>query len=268
MFKIISDAGCDFTEAEAKKYDLSVIPFYIIEENGIQKTAQPNPQDYADAVKPCLENGREILIFTISSKLSGSYNSAALAADMLKEEYPHAAITILDSKSGSIGQGLILREIIKMRSDGYGLQKAVDRAKEIIETTRVYFTVENLDHLRRGGRISSASALVGGVLGLRPILHLLDGRALPLKTIRGKKNAHQFIEKTITDALKSDLSRYNLAVGHVQNIKDAYSIFTSMESSLGIQINTPITEVGAAISTHTGPGTLAFAYCEKYDFSL
>jgi DegV family protein with EDD domain len=262
---MITDAGCDFSQAEATKKGVMMIPFYILQENGMQKTAQPNPQDYINCMTEDLKAGKDILLLTISSKLSGSHNSAVLAVNMVKEDYPQANITIIDSLSGSVGQGLILRELLKMRAAGYHLQKATRRILEIIPTVRVYFTVENLDHLKRGGRISSTSAFVGGILGMRPVLHIEEGRALPLKTIRGKKNTLHFLEKLITDVVQDNIGNYNIAVGHAENITDAHAVYTNLENSLKTTIENPITDVCAAISTHTGAGALALAYCERYD---
>ncbi|MCL2224777.1 MAG: DegV family protein [Defluviitaleaceae bacterium] len=287
MFQVISDSGCDFTKDEAK--DISIVPFYISfdqknhlkegidisledyfqrlvsEKNVFPKTAQPSPQDYIDAFKPHLEAGRDIISVTISSKFSGSYNSATLAADMLKEEYPNRIIKILDSLNGSVGQGLVLREIIKMQNAGYNLQKTVKLAEEIIKTTRLYFTVDNLEYLKRGGRIGPTTALVGGLLGLRPILQVENGQVSQLDNVRGKKNALKLIQEAMVNALQDEPQNVNISIGHILSEQEAVDFKTKTEAALGIKIANPITEVGAAIGSHAGPGALAFAYCKKYN---
>ncbi|MCL2500583.1 MAG: DegV family protein [Defluviitaleaceae bacterium] len=264
MFKIVSDAACDFTAAQAKEHGVDTVPFYITEENGMKKTSQPNPQDYADTLTPYLEGGEDILLLTISSKLSGSHNSAVLAAEMLREEYPQREVIVLDSLSGSIGQGLILKEIIDMRDNGYTLRNTVRLAAEVIKTTRVYFTVESLDHLRRGGRINLATAFVGGVLGLRPVLHIVNGAVLPLATVRGKKNTFNLIGKKSTADMKTERDDYRLSIGHVQNEGDARALYSVLLDEWNISVLSAAVEVGAVISTHTGPGAMAFAYCKHY----
>jgi DegV family protein with EDD domain len=161
MFQIISDAGCDLSPEEIQNSALKVVPFYVSfdQQNymreGIEitkeayferlttekalfpKTSQPTPQDYVDAATPYLSEGKDILIFTISSKLSGSYASTVIAKDMLSEDYPDRKIEIMDSFNVSVGQGLILREIVKMRDAGYTLEKVVETAEKVIKSTHI-----------------------------------------------------------------------------------------------------------------------------------
>lgn len=289
MYQLISDGGCDFSKEESLLHNVEVVPFYISfdgethlkegldisreeyfnrlvnEKNLFPKTAQPSPQDYIDAYTPHLEAGRDILSITISSKLSGSYNSATLAADMLRDDFPQRKIVILDSLNSSIGQGLILKEIIKMRNAGFDLEKTVGLAEKVLKTTRVYFTLDSLEYLRRGGRVGPTTAFVGGILGLRPILHLEDGMVSHLDNVRGKKNAMRMISEALAYTLKDDAQNVSLCIGHIFKEADAVAFKSNTESSLGIKITNPVTEIGAAIGTHTGPGGLAFAYCKKFE---
>jgi len=288
MFQIISDGGCDFSREEAQKNEIAVIPFYITFDDkthlkeGIDiskkdyfkrlvedkklfpKTSQPNPQDYIDVYTPFLEEGKDILSLTISSKLSGSHNSAEIAADMLREKFPHRIIAIIDSLSVSIGQGLILKEIIKMRELGYDLQETVRIAEELLKTTRVYFTLDSLEYLKRGGRIGPTTALVGGVLGLRPILQLEMGEVSQLDSVRGKTRSLKLIQEAIVAALKDEKDWVNLSIGHILKKEDATTFKENVENALGIKIKNPITEVGVTVGTHAGPGALAFAYCKSF----
>ena len=289
MFQIISDGGCDFSKEEVKRHDLDIVPFYITfdqvshlkegiditkedyfkrladEKNLFPKTSQPNPQDYIDVYVPHLKRGRDILSLTISSKLSGSNASARIASDMLKEEYPDRTIRIIDSLNASIGQGLILREIVRMRDAGYSLEKTTRVAEEILKTTRVYFTLESLEYLKRGGRVGPTTALVGGILGLHPILQLEDGQVSQLESVRGKKKSLRLIEEAIVDAVKDDKKNVNLSIGHILREEDATEFKANLETSLDMEIDNPVIEVGVTIGTHAGPGALAFAYCMKYD---
>ena len=289
MFQIISDGGCDFSNAEASKNNVEIVPFYIsfdhenhlkegveiskeeyfkrlsTEKGLFPKTAQPSPQDYIDVFTPHLKAGKDILVITISSKLSGSYNSATLAAGILKEEFPQRKIIPVDSLNVSVGQGLILREIIKMRNTGFTLTKTVDIAEKILKTTRIYFTLDTLEYLKRGGRVGTVTALVGGILGLRPILQLENGEVSQLDNVRGKKKALKLIEEAMTATLKDEAQNINLSVGHIMSETEAQNFISNTEAALGIKISSPLTEVGAAIGTHAGPGALAFAYCKKYE---
>ena len=292
MFQIISDGGCDFTAQEAKRYKVDIVPFYIIFEGeeelreGIDitrqefftrlrenkklfpKTAQPSPQDYMDAYRPHLEAERDILSLTISSKLSGTYNSANLAANMLKEEFPKRTIVVVDSMNCAVGEGLILKEIVRMRDRGFSLGDTVDIARDVIKSTKIYFTLESLEYLRRGGRVGPTTALVGGILGLRPVLHLVNGAVEQLDSVRGKKNVLRLIEDGLVYALKNVINDVKICVGHILTLDDARKIKENLEISLKTKIDSPVTEVGATIGTHAGPGALAIAYCKRYEAFL
>ena len=289
MFQIVSDGACDFSKEEAQQHNVEVVPFYIsfdhenyiregvdisnddyfrrlVSEKGLfPKTSQPSPQDYIDVCVPFLESGKDIVILTISSKLSGSYNSAVLAVDMLREEYPSRAIVAIDSLNGCVAQGLILREMIKMRDAGYALPEVVEMAGKVIKTTRVYFTLESLEYLRRGGRVGPTTALVGNVLGLSPILQLEDGQVSQLDNVPGKKKALKLIEEAMIDVLKDETENISISIGHILSEQEAQTFKVNTEAALGMKITNPITAVGATIGTHVGPGALAFAYCRKYD---
>ena len=289
MFQIISDGSCDFTKEEIQKHNIEVIPFYITfdgsshlkegvdisketyfqrlidEKNLFPKTSQPNPQDYIDIFLPHLKAGRDILSVTISSKLSGSHNSATLAAGMLQAEFPEQKIVILDTLNVSLCHGIILREIIRMRDAGFSLDKTTDIAGKIIRSARVYFTLDTLEYLKRGGRVGPTTALVGGILGLRPILQLVDGEVSQLDNVRGKKRVLKLMEEAIVAALDGETGNISLCVGHIRNHDEAAAFQANVEAALNMKIINPITSVGATIGTHAGPGALAFAYCRKYE---
>jgi len=288
MFQIISDSGCDFSREEAKTKNVEIVPFYITfdqvtflkegididkaeyfqrllsEKDLYPKTSQPNPQDYIDKYKPHLEAGQDILVLTISSKLSGSYQSAKMAAEMLEETFPDRSIEVLDSFSASIGQGLILDEIISMRAAGYTLEKTVFLAEEISKTTHVYVTLDSLEYLKRGGRVGPTTALVGGILGLKPILQLENGEVSQLDSVRGRKKALSLIEEGMVAALKGEMHNINLKVGHILSGEDAAAFQKSTEKALNTTLQDAPVEVGAAIGTHAGPGGIVFAYCKKH----
>jgi len=289
MFQLISDGGCDFTKEEAQQHNVDIIPFYLsfdqethlkegvditkeeyfkrLKENKnlFPKTSQPNPQDYMDAYSPHLEAGKDIISLTISSKLSGTYNSATLAASMLEDDYPDRTIIVIDSLNCAVGQGLILRELIKMRDKSYSISKAAELAEKVIKTTNIYFSLDSLEYLKRGGRVGPTTALVGGVLGLRPVLHLVNGAVEQLDSVPGKKKVLKLMEEGIVAALRDETEDIALCVGHILSKDDAMAFKTNLENELNIKINTPLTEVGATIGTHAGPGALAVAYCKKHD---
>jgi len=289
MFQLISDSGCDFTEEEAKQYNIDIIPFYVsfdqetflkegiditkeeyykllsTDKNLFPTTSQPNPQDYMDIYKPHLDAGKDILSLTISSKLSGTYSSATLAADMMKEDYPDRTIIVIDSLTCAVGEGLVLREIIRMRDNGFSLEKTAELAQKVIETTRVYFSLDTLEYLKKGGRVGPTTALVGGLLGLRPVLHLVEGAVEQLDSVPGRKRVLQQMHEGLVETLQDETENINMCVGHILREEEATEFKKNLETALNTKIDTPLTEIGVTIGTHAGPGALAIAYCKKYD---
>jgi len=288
-FQLISDSGCDFTESEIQKHDIGVVPFYVTfdqkthlkegvditkddyynriktDKSLYPKTAQPSPQDYMDMYRPYLEAGKNIISLTISSKLSGTYNSASLAADMMRDDFPNRTIIVIDSLNASVGQGLILRELIKMRDKGYSITEATNIIEKVIPTAKIYFTLESLEYLRKGGRVGPTTALVGGILGLRPVLHLVEGAVEQADSVRGSKKVLKLIGEGVADALKDDAENVDISVGHILSPDDAQTIKSDIEDSLNIKIANPIAEVGVTIGSHAGPGALVVAYCRKFE---
>jgi len=289
QFQIISDGPCDFTREEAADVQVGLVPPYITfdhetylkegvdistvdyfkrlseDKNLRPKTAQPNPQDYIEAYTPFLQAGQDILVLTISTNLSGSNSSAKMAAEMVKEEYPNRTIAIVDSQSVTIGEGLILREVIRMRDAGLSLEEAVALTEKVRATTRAYFTLDTLDYLKRGGRVGPTTALIGGILGMRPILQVQDGAISQLESVRGKKQALALMEEAIVETLSDVKDEINICVGHILNEEEAGAFKANAEAKLGVAIDTPLTLMSASVGTHAGPGVVGFAYCRKYD---
>jgi len=289
MFKIISDGSCDFSTEEVAKYGLQIVPFYITMDNenflkeGIDitkdeyfnklvadknlypKTAQPSPQDYVDVYEPLLKEGNDLLVLTISSKLSGSNQSANIAKEMMQEDYPERTIEIVDTLNASIGQGLVLREVLRMNEAGLELADMAAKAREVVKTVRTLFTLDSLEYLKKGGRIGPTQAFVGGILGLRPILQVVDGEIVSLENVRGKKRVLNMLSSAVVDVLKDTKNDANISIGEIMSMEDAEKFQAGIESSLDVKINNPITSVGVTIGTHTGPGAMAIAYCRKYE---
>ena len=288
MFSIISDGACDFKTDEIQRTNIEVIPFYITFDGNtylkegvditiseyfekikadktlFPKTSQPNPQDYIDVYRPHLEAGKNILCLTISSKLSGSYNSAIIAADTLKDDFPERQILVVDSLSATTGQALLLREIIAMREAGLALETVAEKAKKIVGTTKIYFTLDTLEYLKKGGRVGPTTAMVGGILGLKPVLQLANGEVSQLDSVRGQKKVIGLIVEGLVATLKNETDKISVGVGHIIREADIIAFQAQIESSLGIKLDHPPTEVGVTIGAHAGPGGLVVAYCAKY----
>ena len=288
MYQLISDGGCDLTKAEVMAFNIDVVPFYVTldgetylkegvdiskeayfkrlseDKTLFPKTAQPSPQDYIDVYTPHLKAGKDIISLTISSKLSGTFNSASLAASALLEAFPDRTILVIDSLNCAIGQGLILKEMVKMRDRGFSIAQTAAIAAKVIESTKIYFSLDSLEYLKKGGRVGPTTAFVGGLLGLRPVLHLVDGAVEQLDSVRGKHKVLKMMEEGVVAALKDDAHNIRLSIGHILREADAVKFKATLEASLGMENTDPVVEVGATIGTHAGPGAIAIAYCKKY----
>lgn len=289
MFALITDGGSDFEPSDIEALGLVVVPFYIsfdkqtflkegvdiskalfferlvFDKHLFPKTAQPSPQDYVEACEPFVTQGQAVVVVTISSQISGSHNSASLAKDLLLETYPQAEIHVIDSLNGSLGQRLIVKELAAMRTAGYTAQRAVALSHKVLATTRLYIALDTLDYLKRGGRISATAAALGNVLGLRPLLHAQDGRIVPLEKVRGKKRmAIALLDRAIADMRQSPVP-VSIGIGHIFNEAAAQKLKANLEAWLDTTIDTPITQVGAALGAHAGPGALLVAYCQGYE---
>jgi len=289
MFQLVSDGGCDFTKDEVKKHNIDIIPFYVtldqetylkegvdiskeeyftrlVDDKSLNpKTAQPSPQDYIDIYTPHLKAGRDIISLTISSKFSGTYNSAKLAATMLEDDFPDRTIIVIDSLNCAVGQGLILKEMVKMRDKGYSITKTAELAEKVKESVRIYFSLDTLEYLKKGGRVGPTTAFVGGILGLRPILHIVDGAVEQLESVRGRDKVLKLLEEGIVAALEGELQNVNIAIAHILREGDAIKFKNNLQAALSIELTNPVVEVGATIGTHAGPGALAIAYCKKHE---
>ena len=288
MFKIIADGACDFTEELASKNNVHIVPFYVtfdgttflkegvdisnddyfarlVSDKGtFPKSSQPSPEDYISACTPYLEEGSDILIVTISSKLSGSNQSASIAKAELIKQYPERKILIVDSMSATAGQALILHEIIMLRDKGISIEEAHSYGSEASKDVKIYFTLETLEYLQRGGRVGKASALIGGMLNLKPVLTIANGEANGIAKVRGKKKAMleilDFFEKDIKG--REDTLRYGII--HIRNLEEGKEFQKDIESKMGLEFLHEPVGIGATIGTHVGPGGVGLAFVPKY----
>ena len=288
MFKIVSDSGCDLTQEEITQNDVNIVPFYIslngndflkeevditkeaffnqlaTDKKLFPKTSQPNPQDYIDTYEPLLKAGHDVLVVTISSGASGSHASAVLAKTQMEEEYPQRKIIVLDSLCGSVTQGLIIKEITKVRALGKTIEETAAIAEQIIKTAKLYIAVDNLEYMKKGGRVGSTTAMVGTVLGLRPILHAVNGKIEQLETVRGRKKSLQLIGDAMVGALTENISVAEISVGHILSEEEATGFKEDLEKRLSTTINNPVASMGATLGAHMGPGGMVFGYCKSH----
>jgi len=216
------------------------------------KTSQPSAGDFFE-IFTSLPNEAEVLVLLISSELSGTAQSASMARDMLNNEA--VKIHIVDSRSTAIGLALQVIKACEMLAQGEKMDDIRRKLQEIQSKNKLFFVVDNLEYLARGGRISHLSKYVGNILQIKPILHLQNGRIEVFKKIRSKQKA----VKTILEELKKDLQNVEkIGIAHVDELEEAEKL--RCEVSKIYNGDVLIAEAGPVIGTHVGPGTLGLAY--------
>src|SRR5690606_32824431 len=151
------------------------------------KTSQVSPDEMLNAFEQLAKDGEEGFYIAFSSELSGTHNTAVMVAEQVREDYPELKLTILDSKAASSGYGLLVKEAVKMRRAGEPLETVIEKVRHLANHLESLFTVEDLDYMAKGGRISKGSAFVGGLLNIKPLLHVEDGKLVPIEKLRGRK---------------------------------------------------------------------------------
>lgn len=287
-FVIMSDSSCDLTDDLKNLYNVDIVPLYVsfdgenylkenvditkrefyekmVSENLFPKTSLPSMEDYINHFKPHLEKGLDILCFTISSGLSGSYQSALNASNIILEEYPDRKILILDSKKATIAQGILVVQAFKLKEKGLSLEEVYSEIEKIKDDGTIIFTIETLDNLLKGGRISKTSAFVGTLLNIKPIVLLKDGILQPHSKVRGRKKSLLEILKIFNESY-SNTDEYEIAIAHTNCEQEALELEKNLKEKYGFTLNYPIFEMGCAIGSHTGSGALGIGFvkvCKK-----
>ena len=277
-FKIITDSGCDFTLAELEQMNVGRAPLSVlfkgvlhedfatdaerkvlydgVREGEMPTTSAVNPDGWATMMKSALEEGKDVLCLCFSSGLSTTYQSAVIAAEELKEEYPDRSIRVVDTLCAALGQGLLVWHACKHRDAGESLDEVTAWLEENKLKICHWVTVEDLNHLKRGGRVSAATALVGTMLNIKPIIVVNDeGKLVSVGKARGRKAAIDFIAKKVADATDKEM----VFIGHGDCREDAETCAAILKEKYGVK-NVFIYYVGAVIGSHAGPGTIALFF--------
>lgn len=293
-FHIISDGSCDLPPALTKEKNITVVPFYVsfdeehyfkenididirdfyqqmVDKKGVYpKSSMPSVQDYRDAFLPFAKQGMPVICICITTKFSGSMQSALNAKDLILEDYPKAEITVIDATVNTVLQGQYVLEAVTMRDAGFGYQETIARLEEIKSTARIFFTVGNMEYLKHGGRIGKVAALAGGLLDIRPVITLKEGEIFPSGIDRGRKRTTQKALELLLAYLKESslgIECYSLAVGYGYDIEEGISFRDHALAVLqknGYPIDgIPVFQIGATIGVHTGPYPLGFGIIER-----
>lgn len=226
-------------------------------------TTMVNTEIYKDFFRPYLKDGKDVLHIEFSSGMSGTYQSAMLAAAQLKEEFPERTVKIVDSRGASVAYGLGVILTKQKMDEGATLEEAAKYAEEICRKCMHWFVVEQLDTLRRGGRLSRASALLGTVLNIKPLLTVNgDGYIMPAEKIRGrKKSLAALVNKVEQDIVDPD--GQIAIVTHADSPDDAAWVAEETKRRLPTLAEVRIYDLGPVIGAHTGPGTIGLTALGK-----
>lgn len=293
-YHIISDGSCDLPVELAAEKNITVVPFYVsfdgenylkeIEEIGIRdfyqqmvdkkgvypKSSMPSAQDYADAFLPFVQAGIPIICICITTKFSGSMQSALNARNILLEDYPHARIAVIDATVNTVLQGLYVLEVARLRDSNVSYEDTVARLEEIKGTGRIFFTIGDMEYLKHGGRIGKVTAVAGSVLGIRPVITLKQGEIFPSGIGRSRKRTTERALELLLDYIAQsgmDIDCFSIAVGYGYDIEEGK---TYRDHALEVLRNKgyditemPVYQIGATIGVHTGPYPLGFGIIEK-----
>lgn len=221
-------------------------------------TSQVNPDRFAEVFREVLKEDKEIIYLGFSSGLSGTYQSSVIARDMVLEEFPDADITVIDSLSASYGYGLLAERAAQYINDGLSKEEVLKNIEQDKNTIRHLFTVNDLDYLAKGGRLSKGQAFLGSLLNIKPLLHVEDGKLVPIEKYRGMKR----IYKRMTELMNEEGAEVEAVITH----SDAMDLALDLKKI--ILKDTKVTDVrifdiGPTILSHTGNGTVALFYFKR-----
>ena len=261
-------ANMTFTfDGEDKEYidtDISGKEFYDRMLQGAHaRTAAINADTFTRAFTPILEEGKDILYVAFSSGLSTTVNAAHMAAEELKEAYPERKIIIVDTLAASAGGGLMVYMAVAKKNDGASLEENAAYLESLVPQHCIWFTVDDLEYLKRGGRVSPLAAFAGGVLGIKPILQMdEEGHLIKVSTVRGRKKAIEALAEKYAQ-LSYEEKNTPIFISHAEAEDDARHLADLLMQRHGAEV-TLITQIGPVIGAHAGPGTIALFFIGKH----
>ncbi len=286
QFVAVTDTSGNLPTHVAREHDLMMIPFayfiggerftcldtasfdgdafYALLKNTEVKTTQINPAEYADFFEPFLKDGRDVVYVAMSSGISGSCQSALLGAALLKERYPDRTIEVVDTLGASLGEGLVAIEAARLRDEGLSAQEAAKRLRLLSERMFNVFTVNDLMFLRRGGRLSNLSAIVGTVLGIKPILKGgEDGRISAFDTVRSRRRSIKALAAQYEQYVVEP-ERQTIGIAHAACREDAELLIQLIKDGEHPPKEILLVDYEPVTGSHVGPGALAliFESCE------
>lgn len=294
-YKIITDGSCDLPKELTEEKGIIVVPFYVsfdgehyykeMAEMGVRefydkmvedpntypKSSMPSVQDYADVFLPLAKEGTAVICICITTKFSGSMQSALNAKELVRETYPDAEITVIDATINTVLQGIYVLEAADMQAKGVPYEKTVEKLEEIKSTGRIFFTVGNMEYLKHGGRIGKLAGIAGSVLGIKPLITLKQGEIFPSGITRSRKKSMEKVLELLDEYFKEfqvDMKEYSLAVGFGYDYAEACEfqkqVMEFLEERNQNAGEIPIYQIGATIGVHTGPYPIGVGIVKRH----
>lgn len=245
-----------------REVDLENEFFYkeMNESKEIPKSSQPSVEEIKEVFTNIAKSGFDIVGIFISSKMSGTYSTAHLVREMVLEEYPETRIELVDSESNCMQMGFSAIQAARAAKRGENIERVVEEAKKVINTSKFLFVPDTLKYLKKGGRIGGASALFGTILQIKPILTVQNGETSVYEKVRTKKKAIEVILKKVLDDM-TEKGLGEVIVHHINCEEEGLEIAKKLENELKIPVK--IQPIGAIIGLHVGPGSIGVAYYTK-----
>ena len=296
-FHIVSDSSCDLGRKDAERLGVTMVSFYAALEDEVYyreerdiathrfyemmaerpgifpKTSMPTMDDYLEAFRPLAEQGLPILCICLNARFSGSFQSALNAAEELREELPHSRVEVLDSTLATVLQGLFVEEAAALRDAGFTLEEAVERLRPLPATGRIFFTTNDLEYLRHGGRIGRAAAATGALLKVKPLIGYQDAGLVSDGIAQGRRKSLAKVRELFFRYLKREevnLDQYRLATGFGLD-REEHEGFSQMvyEGLLELghdrsDVKKPY-QIGVTIGVHTGPTPIGVGLLRRAD---
>lgn len=282
MFKIITDSTADLPKSYMEEHGIGCMNLsYIVDgevyghgkeldwkefyammrEGKMPTTSQVNPDEAKAHFEEAIKTDKEILCLAFSSGLSGTYNSMCVAADEIMEEHPDVRIVVIDTLAASMGEGLVVYKAVTLRDQGKSMDEVADWVREHIPNFVHIVTVDDLFHLHRGGRVSKASAVLGTLAGIKPIIHVNDeGCLVVIDKIRGRKKALAYLVDYMGEKLGSYKDQNDMIfIGHGDALEEAEMLRDMIKERFGYE-NFLISNIGTVIGSHTGPGVMVLFF--------
>lgn len=282
-FTIITEVTCDLPQDYLKKHGVVTIPMnYTLdgveydgtEENSLpihifyeklrkglmSKTSAVSPDQATSFFEAELQKGNDVLYLGFSSGLTSGFQSSLLARDELAEKYPEGRVICVDSLCASLGHGLFVDYVVRLAEEGFTLEECAKAAEDIKLKVCHYFTVDDLNHLYRGGRVSKTAAIFGTMLGIKPVMHVdNDGHLIPHGKVRGRRQSLDSLVASMGERLGDDYKNPYVFISHGDCEEDAKYVAAQVKAKYGVKTEI-INTIGPIIGTHSGPGTVALFF--------